>query len=244
MRSSLHDSREAGLTLAEVLVASVITGVILVALVQAYTSQTRLEGELLLRNANGGLDFLPALAVSRLSSDLTQADRVVIPNASTIQIRRPSFTTAGCTGPAIPAPSCFDGPANYRWVEYKLVGTSLWFYDNIYSGGVTNCTTRSVITPQVTGTFSYFNAAQAPPGGEPFAPSANDSNLVDYDITWTGTVQGIVSVATGRRFHAKVAIREGAYSNVNANAATNDSGSGLAPSITGLFGAPSTAPPC
>ncbi len=242
-----HSKRtgEAGLTLAEVLVASVITGVILVALVQAYTSQTRLEGQLLVRNSNGGLDFLPALAVSQLSTDLKQADRVVIPSSSTIKIRRPSFTTAGCTGPAIPAPSCFDSPANYRWVEYKLVGSSLAFYDNIAAG----CPPPSVITPQVTATFSYADpvlpnaaATSAPPGGEPFAPSTKDNNVVDYDITWTqtGPVQDPISLPNGRRFHAKVAIRAGAYSNVNANAATNDSGSGLAPSISAPFGAPPT----
>ncbi len=191
-----------------------------------------------------GLDVIAKLSVEQLASDLAKADRVRlltplgVDQWRTIQIRKPTMTTANCTG-VNPPQSCFDDSANYRWVEYGLdtAQSQLVFYDNIIAG----CGSRRVLSDRISAVIFGFAdtttdpapVAPPPPGGEPFtvdplAPILLDNNVVEYRITW----DGIPNTATmsPRSFHGKVAIRAGAYTDLGADcppAGPCDSGTGL-----------------
>ena len=218
-----------GVTLTEVLIASTVMGAVI--LVGMTLNQNRLGIQ---EQLSVGQDVPAALAAVQLMQDLERADRVRIVDAATIQIRRPQMTTAGCTG-VIPAPACFDDAANYRWVEYAHVNVdagipgrdALRVYDNTTVG----CATTRVLSGQIgLVQFAYADAAAAPPGGDPFAPSTDDNNVVDYQVRWNGPVLGgVVLSPTSRLFRGQVAIRAAPYSHVNANGASGDSGLGLAP---------------
>lgn len=245
---TIRCSASQGLTLTEVLIASVIGIVGLLVVIQANQLRTGLFVAIRARGQGAGSDVLPAFSALQVMKDLEQADRVVIPNASTIQIRKPLMTTAGCAGVA-PAPVCFDNPANYRWVQYRHVDTgapvgndALKFYDETSIG----CANARVIANQlglVQFSYSTYNAPGVPPpppGGEPFASGA-DNNVVDFRVRWDGAVYGVVLSPTSRTYRAKVTLRNAIYGDLSANAATGDSGLGLAP--LGVSPPPALCPP-
>lgn len=97
---------EQGVTLMELLLASSIGVVILLAM--AHVDVTRI---LVGQQATGVADIQadPAFAVTHLARSITKADRLNLISPSNVRIRIPPDTGTG-----------LDNPANYNWVQYRL----------------------------------------------------------------------------------------------------------------------------
>ena len=89
-------------------------------------------------------------------------------------------------------------------------------------------------------TFSYVDAAGAPPGGDPndavFAAAPADTNLVSYFIRWSNGA----TPARTHEFQGTVALRAVPYSDVNAGA-THEGDSGIGLASAGITPPPASA---
>ncbi len=201
-----------GVTLMELMIASTISVVVVLGLGQL--DVTRLLMTQHVRDT-GRMGSEAALAMAQLARDVEQADRVnlVSLNPADVQLRIPQAPVGGP-----PAPTYFDLPSSYRWVEYKLFGTEIRFYDRTETG---NCEADRTFRDIGTFAVAYDDQAKAPPGNdEPFAPETTDNNLVSFHITTVAT-----PAVDMIDYHDTVALRAGAYTNVNAG--NGDSGIGL-----------------
>jgi hypothetical protein len=198
----------------ELVVASTISVVVVLALGQVDVTRLLLS-QRVRDTAQTNSEALFALAA--LVRDAQQADRVNVVSASDVQLRLPA---GNCVVPAgVPDPGCFDNPANYRWVEYKLAGTTVQFFDDTAGGA---CGVDRTFYDITALSVAYVDAVtQAPPGGEPFAASQADSNVLQVQMTTAPSQTGDAMTYTD-----VVTLRAGVYSNVNASG--SDSGSGLA----------------
>lgn len=236
-----------GVTLTELMVASAIAVVVVLGLGSIDSTRIRMTEEVR-RSSN----IAPpersraAIAALRLAQDLERADRVRIlntgipgcstcgpftgpPGRGSIQIRIPEMNAdnAPCTGcvpvgpnPPPPPPCCLQIPANYRWVQHKRVqGPSADPLDELrYYATPPGCGSSEVRAGQITSlTFQFIDQAPPPPGGDACGPQ--DENLLGYELTWDD------GAGRTQTFRGAVAIRAGAYTNLNATC--SDSGAGL-----------------
>ena len=186
-----------------------------------------------------------SFALVAMLRSLERADRVNIVNINpgNIQIR---FFQSGtndpstcpnpsCTG-TIPLPCCYDIPANYRWVQYRLVTapppiSEIRYYDNTVPGCTAGGTSKFL---DITGlTVQYFDETAGlppPPGGE---PPVQDNNIVRVTVQWLDPQSNATLSTDG-----EVTLRGVTYTNMSAT--PQDSGTGL--SSPGVSNPP--IPPC
>ena len=181
---------ERGVTLMELLLASLIGVIIL--LVMAHVDVTRI---LVGQDAKdlSEIQTEPAFALTHLTRSILQADRVNRISASNIQLRIPPTTGTG-----------LDDPSNYRWVQYRLNGTEVQYFTTGPCAAASRF--RNVGSLQI----QYRDESPvAPPGGEPLG--GLDNNVLEIIVTSTvinAKINQTVSV-TG-----EATMRAGAYTNL------------------------------
>ena len=182
-----------GLTLLETVVSSALVLIVVLIAGTATDSLRPLERQLRL-----DLDHMRAAAsTAHIAKRLEGADRLnLVPASGLYQIR-----TLTCP-PGIPAPGCFDTPANYHWHQYRLSGEELRFYTNTEAG----CGSMQVLAKQIQLlSFAFVNEEPlAPPGGE---PPNQDNNVVEYRLRWSHD-------GRSQEFVGEETIRAGAYTNI------------------------------
>lgn len=203
----------------EILTASVVAAIVLIGLGTMEAGRTKMEQEVLQRSGLTSEEGQVALATVRMTELLTSADRFSINNGiGSFQFRIPDMQTGPCAG-GVPAPSCFDDPANYRWDQYRLTAGELRLYTNTGGG----CGNKRVVARNVTLlAFTYRDQAPAPPGGD---PAVQDNNLLEYGLTWDNGLAGTQNRT--RQFAGRIVSRAIPYSDVGTTA--SDSGFGLSP---------------
>ena len=213
------------MTLIELLLAAGISLVILGVAFFMDAGRTRMHqdqrlnsGVLLTEQARAALS-----GVVRLTKHLEEADRLVLPQAETVQLRTYIGATACVGGTACagmpsatpPDPCCFDVSANYRWDEAAHAGANqLILWDNTGAG----CGASRVLAAQITNVaFQFVNVGPPALGGGPI------SNVLEYIVTWDDGAN------RSQVFAGQVTSRAIPYSNLGATA--TDSGQGLALSL-------------
>ena len=149
----------------EMLIASGIGIVIILALAQVDVTRVRIS-----QKAQGiaEIQLEPGLAVTHITRSILKADRVNLLDPANIQLRLPPVTGTG-----------LDNPANYTWIQYRLVGTELRYYNN-----ASTCSVGSRFSDIGNLTLSYQDEAGAPPGGtDPLG--GPDNNMLEVVITST-----------------------------------------------------------
>jgi len=192
---------EDGMTLTEVLVATALAMVVLFGILTADVARFRMGEDIRQRSSVTSAERgRAAFAIIHLTKHLERADRLDL-GATTpglYQFRWP----AGCTQATLPG--CLDVAANYDWDQYRLTGSQLEFNTNRGTGG---CGAWTALSRQIAGfTVQYSDEAPAPPGGDPVN---QDNNMVRFTIQWNDTA------SLSQDFTAQVAIRGGAYTNVD-----------------------------
>lgn len=248
------------MTLAEVLIASIIGLMVFIGFTTMDISQVRMQAQVR-TDATLNVDQGPAaLAAIRLARALERADRLCIRsnNRGNVQIRTFKLLPAdrvncaavgpgcpvvcnGCTvaGAPPPPPSacCFDIPGNYQWDQFRRISSTdeLRLYSNTGAG----CGNMTVLARNITDmSVNFRNEAGAPPGGEPFGGNIRDNNTVEYSIRWDNGPKAHI-------FNGQVTSRAIPYSNVNANPGyfDGDSGSGLTTASQVNYPIPATCGP-
>ncbi len=130
---------EWGVTLMEVLLASSIGVVILLAM--AHVDVTRIFVGQQAKDLSE-IQAEPAFALTHLARSIVQADRVNLISPSNIQIRIPPITGTQAD---------LNDPTKYAWVQYRLDGTTLRYFNPTnpctevsHFGNVQELTLRSV----------------------------------------------------------------------------------------------------
>ena len=147
--------KKSGFALIEMLTATALALVVILAIGQVDVTRVRLSEEVRRR---GSLE--PALALAHMAKYLQQADRIQLNSATDVQFRIPLGTT-------------FDVPGNYQWYQYKLVGTTLRFC----SGAAVDA--QFQLSGAAPLAIQYRDEAPAPPGGE---PPVQDNNVLEVLI--------------------------------------------------------------
>ena len=198
-----------GVTLMELLVASTISLVVILAVGQIDVSRILLSQQ---ARQTSTLGSEAQLAMLQFVRDAQQADRINVLGPTNVQLRIPAGNCTPATG--VPDPGCFDVAANYRWVQYTFVSPEIRFYDNTAGG---NCGVDRTFHDISGFVVEYLPVAQAPPGGDPLV---QDNNVLRVQVT-TANAQ-----AAPMTYEDTVTIRAGAYTNLNATSG-GDSGRGL-----------------
>ena len=190
----------AGITLTEIMVASVISVVILLGLLMLESSRISRTEHL---RDDAAVKYPSRqeanLALLHISQRLEGADRYVLINGGEgIQVRRPNMTVNVGTGclPTISDPICFDDARNYVWDQYSLAPgtrpTSLRFYSNTHaaSNPAGNCSSLSTLVRSDVNDLAFSINASTP-------------HIVDVVITWlhptdTSTETGTTMIFPGR----------------------------------------------
>lgn len=204
-----------GTTLTELLAASTIGLVVLVALGQMDVARVRMY-EYIRHGTPSGQPGTPpdasegGFALADLLDDLKQADRVVLVETSTSEI-----AAAGARTVLIRAPGDgdLDTPTTYTWKQYALRGDRILRYDGM------RCAEPMAYHGISDFRVRYVDIAQPALGGDPFGSQAWDNNVVR--VTVSSGAYKVWGVAT---------IPAAAYTNVHAGCAGDrcDSGDGLA----------------
>ncbi len=203
---------QAGFTLAELLIASLLMTIVALGVNSIDVSRLRIQNDL--RRVTGATsdEMLTELAVLNIQKNLEVASRVVMLDADAdavwdgIEVR----TT---TGLDLANPS---NPVNYRWDEYRLgAANDLLYFSGVGAGPCAAVT----LARQITGlTFAFRNEAPLdPPAGQVFLAGPEDNNVVSYAIFWNSGIQT-------HNFVGEVTLRMAPYSNLGA--ANGDSGGG------------------
>ena len=212
-----------GMTLTEVLVASTLGVVVIMALYSADITRFRIEEELRKR-ATVGASVYAGLAALHLAKHLEAADRLkIVPGSGTYQVRIPL-----CAGAADPL-ACVNDGTTYRWDQYRLNVASqvLEFFSNTGAG----CAARIRLAERISALRLDYKdeATLPPPGGE---PPNQDNNVVKYALTWDD------GAGHTHIFGSEVTSRAIPYSNVGVTG--DESGCGLLPCGTNDPPAPCT----
>lgn len=200
---SLRMLRQDGMTLTEVLVATVLAMVVLFGIVMTDVARFRMGEDIRRRSSIMSPERgNAALAVIHLAKHLERADRLDLGAtvAGLYQFRSP----AGCTQATLPG--CLDAAANYDWDQYRLNGTRLEFNTDRGAGG---CAGWTPISRQIAGfTVQHKNeSTMGPPGPEPL-PGNEDNNMAEFTIQWSDP-----STGQSQTFRGEVASRASAYTN-------------------------------
>lgn len=183
---------ERGVTLMELLLASSIGVVVLLAL--AHVDVTRILVGQQAKDVSE-IQAEPAFALTHLARSIVRADRVNLISSSNIQIRIPPTTGTG-----------LDDPANYRWVQYRLNGTEIQYFTN----NPTPCTVASRFRDISSLNIQYRDeSAVPPPGGEPLG--GPDNNVLEITVKSTAA-----DLQTGEKVSltGEATMRSGAYTNL------------------------------
>jgi hypothetical protein len=216
----IKDSKS-GITLMEVIVASILAVVILVALTQIDLTRMNLGN----RARNPGISEAP-LALANITRQLERSDRVVLPSADDVQFRYfidiPANRTPGCQAPPFPA-TCLDDSANYRWGEFRHAQNAqginfILFFDDTASGCATDYQFRDINNLAIQ--FQDATPAAPPPGGD---PAVQDNNMILISVSSLNPQDPDATILT---YTGEVAARGLPYSDVGATGV--DSGSGTA----------------
>lgn len=216
-----------GMTLLELLLASGIGFVIILALGHVDVTRIRMSQDISERIQGSGESSLAIVSIVR---DVERADRVrmltdacTVPGApltssSCVQIRIPEIDRNGpgggpnacpnCTTAASPNPCCFNIGDNYRWVQYRFNAGTIERYDET----VQNCNQQQTFTGISGLTVSYVDEAQAPLGAlgaEPL-PGNEDNNMVQVVVQWPNPADPATPYTT----LSQVALRATPYTNV------------------------------
>ena len=205
---------DCGITLLELVVASSISLVVILAVGQLDVTRVLLSEQVRQTSNTGGE---AQLAMAQFVRDAQRADRINVLGPANVQLRIPQ---ANCDSPGctclnnVPEPACFDQAAGYRWVQYKLAAPSILFYHDTVNGCGPDRTFHDI-----SGfTVGYSDAVQRPPpGGE---PPVQDNNVLLVQVT---TANG---QAQAMAYQNTATMRAGAYTNVHATSG-GDSGTGL-----------------
>lgn len=178
----------AGVTLMELLVASGIALVVLLAIGQVDVTRVHLTQGL-------GPGAVPqseaAFAIAHMTRALEQADRLQLVSPSLLQLRIPQN------------PNNLDAAAGYRWAQYSFGGGQIHYYDPA-------CTLSTAFRDLSALAISYRNEAIAPPGGEPpVAPAGADNNILLLTVSWVDPRSGATE-----QYASQVTIRAGAYTGI------------------------------
>ena len=187
---------ERGLTLAELLIASTLAMVVMLGIMTMESGRSRMEGELHERSGLTSTQGEAGRATVVMANFLANSDRVKIVSPSHIELRAP----IGCWGAGVPAPGCFDNPANYGWEQFKLNGTTLEQYQG-------NCGSMIVLARNITALA--------------FARGSN--NVIQYTLTWNNGSPGPQNRT--HQFSGQVVVRGAVEPGLFGTAA--DSGLGL-----------------
>ena len=212
--------RERGYTILELMVASTIGFLVLMAAGKVDLTRVLLTDEIR-RQARMSTEV--GWAVSHMVLRLERADRLVLVNAGAtprLQVRIPEMDTAcagpvACAGVAPPA-CCFSVPQNYRWVQYSRLaagGGRIAVYDDMGNAGGApprNCTVDATFLDIGSFTINFMDESPAALAGEPLG-AVQDSNVVEVIVAGVG--------ANAPRYRAEVTMRGGAYTNVNLDGA-------------------------
>lgn len=201
-----------GFTLTELLLASAMTGMVIIGANTIFGTAIRVQIDLQ-RNRSGALsqEMAAGLAVVRIAKHLEVADRINRVSATSLQVRMPPASAAD-----------LDDPAAYRWDQYRwdpAPQKALLLFQDIAGG----CPAPVVLAREIASvSFDYRNRGPlAPPSGtEPFAPGAEDNNVIEYTVVWDDG-------ARGHQYQGEITARGIPYSDVAANG--GDSGLGLLP---------------
>ena len=178
-----HSSR--GMTLLELLIASSLGLVVLLALGQVDVTS------IILGNQAKSLSTFQAEAaftMTHLARSLQQADRVNLISSSNVQIRIPTGTS-------------FDAPGNYKWVQYRHDSGSK---EIRYVDPASSCTVATRFRDIGSLDIRYRDESPAPPGGD---PAVQDNNVLEFTVSSTTDPQ----TNTTFTFTGEVTMRAGAY---------------------------------
>ncbi len=195
---SMKRANRRGMLLTELLVASAVGFVVLLAVSQVDVTRVYFMQEL---GRGARAESEAALALAHITRALQRADRVAL-LATGIQFRTPQ----GGAGADL------DLPASYRWAQYKLVGSQIHFFDNIGAFGAGPACGVDFLFDQISGlTFAHADEAMPPPGGDPFAPALEDNNVLLITVSWDADPGPGVDT---KSYTGEVTMRSGAYTGV------------------------------
>ena len=228
-----------GVTLMEILVASVLATVVVLGIGSFEGTRVRIGEDLRQRSAVEAPDRVKAaLAVLHLMKRLENADRVVLrdtggtgaippatPTTTDVLVRTPIMLSDGalpagtCTGTTPPDPRCFDIAANYRWDEYRLNAGAqeLKFYTNVppdqSPAPQLPCPVEGVLARKIRSvSIRYGTNPDTTTGTQPTAVNLvpnQDSNVLNYAVEW------YESATSSQVFYGGVTNRAQAYTNVS-----------------------------
>ena len=180
---------ELGVTLLELLLASSVGMVVLLAM--AHVDVTRILVGQDARDLSE-IQAEPSFALTHLTRSVIQADRVNLISASNIQIRIPPRPETG-----------LDDPNNYRWVQYRLNGTEIRYFTT------GPCAVASRFRNVGSLQIQYRDESPAPPGGEPLAGLDNNVLAITVASTVVNPQIGQAVSVTG-----EATMRAGAHTNL------------------------------
>ena len=140
VRMTHSEWQSRGLTLMELMVASALSVLAILAIGQIDVTRVLLSNRV---RDSAASQAESDLALVYMTRALKQADLLSLISPSNVQFRTPELDTdcpalsascpvicTGCiVGPgSVPPTCCFDIPGNYVWAQYKLVGNELVFY--------------------------------------------------------------------------------------------------------------------
>lgn len=173
----------AGLSLMELLIASGLGVLVILALAQM--DVTRLVTAQNVRdNAESYQEGI--FALQHMLKGIEGADLAVVPAGSSVLFRVP---------PASNVQGDLDAAAGYRWEQYRYdaASRSLFFYPDVISAG---CGSRQRVTTNLkTVAFAFDDVAAPPPGGE---TTAADNNVLRIEVTVPEPTTGTAEVLRGQ----------------------------------------------
>ncbi|MBI4323622.1 MAG: hypothetical protein HY596_05045 [Candidatus Omnitrophica bacterium] len=185
---------ERGVTLMELLLASSIGVVVLLAM--AHVDVTRI---LVGRQAKdlSEIQAEPAFALTHLARSIVRADRVNLISSSNIQIRIPPTTGTQAD---------LNDPTKYAWVQYRHSGTEM----EIQYSTTNPCSVAARFRNISSLNIQYRDESTVPPpGGEPLG--GPDNNVLEMTVKSTAA-----DLQTGEKVSltGEATMRSGAYTNL------------------------------
>jgi hypothetical protein len=198
-------TRDRGVTLFELLVASTISMVVLLALGSVDVSRIYLTNDI---QRTVLLQSEAPTAIVQMGKELLQADRInlIATDPGNVQFRIP---------PADPAQ--LDDGTSYTWSQYRLDSSAreILFFEDITNTG---CTV-DLRFQEIDGlTLEFQDTAAAPPGGDPSGTNLTppqDNNVLKMEAEWINT-QGTAATTDDVTYTYPnvVTLRAGAYTDV------------------------------
>ncbi len=167
---SMTSQAPRGVSLTEILIASMLAGIVLVALGRVDLVRYQMADS---SNADLGPQSEARYALAHIVKELQQADRINLVSPTSVQLRIPPITGV---------PSDFDLAAKYRWDQYWLSGGTINF-----ASPSAGCAPTLRFLNIGTLTIAYDPTAP-PPGG----------NLVQVTVTATNPRTGQVFTYAGQ----------------------------------------------